>query len=106
MKVFENTDDFPLCTIPMGKFPPNWRSPFRHLNSGFIDEKCSLFIRRKIPGEIPSLDDLHLIPGEGIIDLKDILVKLMAVGYERTLTLELTPTEIGECLERVQSWLQ
>ena len=52
------------------------------------------------------LDDLHLIPGEGTIDLKDILRKLMATGYERTLTLELKPAEIGECLERVQSWLQ
>ena len=46
------------------------------------------------------------IPGEGIIDLEDILAKLMAVGYERTLTLELKPAEIEECLERVTSWLQ
>lgn len=53
-----------------------------------------------------SRDDLHLIPGEGIIDLEDILAKLKAVGYERTLTLELKPAEIEECLERVKSWLQ
>lgn len=51
------------------------------------------------------LDDLHLIPGEGIVDLKDILKKLVAAGYERTITLELEPAEIKDCLERVKSWV-
>ena len=52
------------------------------------------------------LDDLHLIPGEGIIDLKDILKKLVAVGYGGAITLELKPAEIEGCLERVKSWLK
>jgi sugar phosphate isomerase/epimerase len=52
------------------------------------------------------LDDLHLIPGEGIIDLKDIYHKLLAVGYKGTITLELKPAEIANCLERVKSWLK
>lgn len=51
------------------------------------------------------LDDLHLPPGEGNIDLKDILEKLRLQGYDRTVTLELKPFEIEGCLHRVKGML-
>jgi sugar phosphate isomerase/epimerase len=47
-------------------------------------------------------DDLHLPPGEGIIDLKKIFEKLKEIGYARTITLELTPKEIKRCLAYVK----
>jgi len=47
-------------------------------------------------------DDLHLPPGEGIIDLKKIFEKLKKIGYTRTITLELTPQEIKKCLAYVK----
>lgn len=51
------------------------------------------------------LDDLHLPPGEGNIDLKGILERLRLQGYDRTVTLELKPFEIGGCLDRVKKML-
>jgi len=43
-------------------------------------------------------DDLHLMPGEGLIDFKKIFKKLKVIGYDRTITLELKPHEIKKCL--------
>jgi sugar phosphate isomerase/epimerase len=55
-------------------------------------------------GDSP-LDDLHLPPGEGIIDFGRILKGLRAIGYDRTVTLELRPDEIKTCLGRVRKML-
>lgn len=44
------------------------------------------------------LDDLHLPPGDGIIDLKGIFRDLIKTGYQGTITLELKPFEIQNCL--------
>lgn len=52
-----------------------------------------------------SRDDLHLPPGEGIINFKDIFKKLDETGYDRTVTLELKPLEIGRCLASVKRLL-
>ncbi len=46
-------------------------------------------------------DDLHLPPGEGVIDFKGLLGALSRIGYDRTVTLELKPHEIRKCLAYV-----
>ncbi|MGD8228447.1 MAG: sugar phosphate isomerase/epimerase family protein [Desulfobacteraceae bacterium] len=51
-------------------------------------------------------DDLHLLPGEGIVDFEKVFGKLMEIGYDRTITLELIPSEIEKCLGRVKEWLR
>jgi sugar phosphate isomerase/epimerase len=50
-------------------------------------------------------DDLHLIPGEGIVDFEKIFQKLKAMEYDRTVTLELIPFEIAKCLRYVKELL-
>ena len=52
-----------------------------------------------------ALDDLHLVPGEGIIDFDKILQKLKEMCYDRTMTLELKPPEIERCLGDVKMLL-
>lgn len=51
-------------------------------------------------------DDLHLPPGEGKIDFKDIFKWLKDIDYNRTITLELKPYEIGKCLNYVKRLIQ
>ena len=51
------------------------------------------------------LDDLHLIPGEGIVDFEKIFRKLKEMDYDRTITLELKPPEIEKCLGYVKELL-
>jgi sugar phosphate isomerase/epimerase len=51
------------------------------------------------------LDDLHLLPGEGIVDFEKVFRKLKEMNYDRTVTLELIPSEIEKCLSRVKGWL-
>jgi sugar phosphate isomerase/epimerase len=46
-------------------------------------------------------DDLHLPPGEGVIDFKSLFEALHRMGYHHTLTLELKPHEIRKCLAYV-----
>jgi len=46
-------------------------------------------------------DDLHLPPGEGVIDFRRIFEALGTVHYDRTVTLELKPYEIRRCLAYV-----
>jgi hypothetical protein len=46
-------------------------------------------------------DDLHLPPGEGLIDLKGLFEALHGIHYARTVTLELKPHEIRKCLAYV-----
>jgi sugar phosphate isomerase/epimerase len=50
-------------------------------------------------------DDLHLLPGEGIVDFRRVFGKLKDMNYDRTITLELIPSEIAKCLRRVKEWL-
>jgi sugar phosphate isomerase/epimerase len=50
-------------------------------------------------------DDLHLLPGEGIVDFEKVFKKLKAMAYDRTITLELTPSEIAKCLKDVKELL-
>ena len=50
-------------------------------------------------------DDLHLIPGEGIVDFEKVFQKLKAMDYDRTITLELIPSEIDKCLRPVKELL-
>lgn len=51
------------------------------------------------------LDDLHLLPGEGIVDFEKIFNKLKGIDYDRTITLELKPPEIKRCLGYVKGLL-
>ena len=46
-------------------------------------------------------DDLHLPPGEGVIDFAGLFEKLRRIYYDRTVTLELKPHEIRNCLAYV-----
>ena len=46
-------------------------------------------------------DDLHLPPGEGVIDFKGLVEALGRMNYDRTVTLELKPHEIRKCLAYV-----
>ena len=46
-------------------------------------------------------DDLHLPPGEGVIDFKGLFAALHRIRYDRTVTLELKPHEIRKCLAYV-----
>ena len=46
-------------------------------------------------------DDLHLPPGEGVIDFKGLFEALCRMNYDRTVTLELKPHEIRKCLAYV-----
>ena len=50
-------------------------------------------------------DDLHLLPGEGIVDFEKVFGKLREMDYDRTITLELIPSEIAKCLRHVKEWL-
>lgn len=50
-------------------------------------------------------DDLHLPVGQGIIDFKKIFRHLKAMGYDRTITLELKAFEIKKCLGCVKELL-
>jgi sugar phosphate isomerase/epimerase len=52
-----------------------------------------------------ALDDLHLVPGEGIIDFDRIFERLKEMAYDRTMTLELKPPEIARCLGDVKTLL-
>jgi len=50
-------------------------------------------------------DDLHLPVGQGVIDFKKIFWQLKAMGYNRTITLELKAVEIKKCLSYVKELL-
>jgi sugar phosphate isomerase/epimerase len=51
------------------------------------------------------LDDLHLPPGEGVVEFEEIFKRLKGIGYSRTVTLELKPAEIKKCLAYVKKLL-
>jgi sugar phosphate isomerase/epimerase len=48
------------------------------------------------------LDDVHLPPGEGIIEFDSIFQKLRRTGYSGKVTLELKTEEIRGCLSSVR----
>lgn len=52
-----------------------------------------------------AMDDLHLLPGEGIIDFEKIFGKLREIDYDGTISLELKPHEIKRCLGDVKALL-
>ena len=72
---------------------------------GFIDrypERIKhIHVHDNRGGDSPN-DDLHLPVGEGIVDFEKIFKKLKAIGYCGTITLELKPHEIRECLGYVR----
>ncbi len=49
--------------------------------------------------------DLHLPIGEGVIDFRGVFSRLRAMGYDRTITLELKPPEIEASLPHVRKLL-
>jgi len=51
-------------------------------------------------------DDLHLPPGRGSVDFKNIFNSLSNIGYRGTATLELKPFEIKSCLGFVKKLLR
>lgn len=46
-------------------------------------------------------DDLHLPPGKGVVDFRGLFEALRRIHYDRTVTLELKPHEIRQCLAYV-----
>ena len=63
----------------------------------FADHCCSriyhLHVHDNRGGDSPQ-DDLHLPIGEGIVDVRSILGKLKAQGFDRTMTLEVQPLHL------------
>ena len=51
-------------------------------------------------------DDLHLPVGNGIIDFSGIFAAIRTADYSGTMTLELKPKEIEQCLEYVERLLK
>ena len=49
-------------------------------------------------------NDLHLPPGKGSVDFKNIFNSLRTIGYTGTATLELKPVEIKSCLGFVKNF--
>ena len=60
-----------------------------------------IHIHDNLGGDSPK-DDLHLPVGEGIIDFEKIIKELNVIGYNETISLELRPWEIKECLGYVK----
>ena len=56
-------------------------------------------------GGTSHLDDLHLPPGEGRVDFREIFKRLKQKGYHHTITMELKPHEIKNSIGRVRSLL-
>ena len=63
-----------------------------------------IHLHDNLGGNTPE-DDLHLPPGKGIVDFKNIFNSLRTIGYRGTATLELKPFEIKTCLEFVKNLL-
>lgn len=81
------------------------------------DQNTSIGFIERYPGRIRHIhlhdnlggnsaaDDLHLPVGQGIIDFKKIFRHLKAMGYDRSITLELKAFEIRKCLGCVKELL-
>ena len=68
---------------------------------GFIktypDRIKHVHIHDNLGGNTPE-NDLHLPPGRGIVDFKNVFNALSKIDYRKTATLELKPQEIKSCL--------
>ena len=64
-----------------------------------------IHLHDNLGGNTPE-DDLHLPPGKGIVDFKNIFNSLKNIGYRGTATLELKPVEIKSCLGFVKKLLR
>ena len=53
-------------------------------------------------GGITQADDLHLLPGQGIIDFKSILKAVGRQGYDRTMTIEVDPEHAVQGRQYIQ----
>jgi len=51
-------------------------------------------------------DDLHLPLGQGIIDFTAVFRALAAIGFQGTMTVELTTEQIAQCLDYVRNQLE
>ena len=69
----------------------------RNTAYNFIDHCFSriyhLHLHDNRGGDSPQ-DDLHLPLGEGVVDVRSILSRLKAQGYDRTMTLEVQPVHL------------
>ena len=70
----------------------------------YPDRIRHIHLHDNLGGNTPE-DDLHLPPGRGIVDFKDIFNSLSNIGYIGTATLELKPFEIKSCLGFVRKLL-
>ena len=70
----------------------------------FADRIRHVHIHDNRGGNSPD-DDLHLPLGAGVIDFEGIFERLNRAGYDRTMTLELTPAEIEANLPHVKKLL-
>jgi sugar phosphate isomerase/epimerase len=67
----------------------------------YPDKIKHLHVHDNYGGDSPG-DDLHLPVGEGVVNFEGIFQKLAEIGYGRTITLELRPSEIRKCLSYVK----
>jgi len=70
----------------------------------YPDRIKHIHLHDNLGGNTP-VNDLHLPPGRGIVDFKNIFNSLRNVGYIGTATLELKPFEIKSCLGFVKKLL-
>jgi len=70
----------------------------------YPDRIRHIHLHDNLGGNTPE-DDLHLPPGRGIVDFKNIFNSLSNIGYIGTATLELKPFEIKSCLGFVKQLL-
>ena len=83
----------------------------REQNSSFTiikrypDRIKHIHLHDNLGGNTP-VNDLHLPPGRGIVDFKNIFNSLSNIGYRGTATLELKPVEIRSCLGFIKKLLR
>jgi sugar phosphate isomerase/epimerase len=71
----------------------------------YPDRIKHIHLHDNLGGNTPE-DDLHLPPGRGIVNFKNIFNSLSNIGYRGTATLELKPFEIKSCLGFVKKLLR
>lgn len=75
------------------------------ITDAFPDRIAHIHLHDNQGGDSPS-DDIHLPLGEGIIDFSPIFSKLKEINYSNTMTLELRPAQIKQCLEFVKGLMK
>ena len=71
----------------------------------YPDRIKHIHLHDNLGGNMPE-NDLHLPPGKGTVDFKNIFNSLNNIGYTGTATLELKPFEIKSCLGFVKKLLR